>query len=216
MKEKDMASRTLNDKRDETIRQIIKAASKIFSEVGFEGARMDQIAKQAGVNKATIYYHIGDKKALYAEVLHNIIDDALERSLSQLQGTQSPEEKLKTYINSVTRTMDQHPYLAPIMMRELISGGQHLPEATARVFANIIGTLADILEEGTKQNVFIETIPFIIHAMVIGGVVFYKASDPIRSKHSTFFPETVKKLDKKLSGNVSKELEKLILRAVRK
>ncbi len=210
-----MASRTLNDKRDETIRHIIEAAAKTFSEVGFEGARMDEIAKRAAVNKATIYYHIGDKKALYAEVLQDIIGNALERSLRNLQDSQSPEEKLKSYISSVTHTMDQHPYLAPIMMREQISGGQNLPEVTARLLANIIGTVTDILEEGAKQGVFIETIPFIVHSMVIGGVMFYKASDPVRSKHAAF-PETVKKLDKELSGSVAEEIEKLILRAVKK
>lgn len=210
-----MTSRTLNDKRDKTIRHILEAAAKTFSEVGFEGARMDEIAKHAGVNKATIYYHIGDKKALYAEVLHDIIGNALERSLRNLQDTQSPEEKLKSYISSVTNTMDQHPYLAPIMMREQISGGQNLPEVTARLLANIIGTLTDILEEGAKQGVFIETIPFIVHSMVIGGVMFYKASDPVRSKHPVF-PEALKKLDKELSGTVAEEIEKLILRAVKK
>ena len=210
-----MASRTLNDKRHETVRHILEAAAKIFSEVGFEGARMDEIAKRAAVNKATIYYHIGDKKALYAEVLHDIIGKALERSLRNLQDTQSPEEKLKSYISSVTHTMDQHPYLAPIMMREQIAGGQNLPEVTARLLANIIGTVTDILEEGAKQGVFIETIPFIVHSMVIGGVMFYKASDPVRSKHPAF-PETVKKLDKELSGSVAEEIEKLILRAVKK
>ena len=210
-----MASRTLNDKRDETIRHILEAAAKTFSEVGFEGARMDEIAKRATVNKATIYYHIGDKKALYAEVLHDIIGNALERSLRNLQDTQSPEEKLKSYISSVTHTMDQHPYLAPIMMREQISGGQNLPEVTARLLANIIGTLTDILEEGAKQGVFIETIPFIVHSMVIGCVIFYKASDPVRSKYAAF-PEALKKLDKKLSGSVAGEIEKLILRAIKK
>ena len=210
-----MASRTLNDKRDETIRHILEAAAKTFSEVGFEGARMDEIAKRAAVNKATIYYHIGDKKALYAEVLHDIIGNALERSLRNLQDTQSPEEKLKSYISSVTHTMDQHPYLAPIMMREQISGGQNLPEVTARLLANIIGTLTDILEEGAKQGVFIETIPFIVHSMVIGCVIFYKASDPVRSKYAAF-PEALKKLDKKLSGSVAEEIQKLILRAIKK
>jgi len=210
-----MPSRTLSDKRDETVRHILEAAAKTFSEVGFEGARMDEIAKRAAVNKATIYYHIGDKKALYAEVLHDIIGNALERSLRNLQDTQSPEEKLKSYISSVTHTMDQHPYLAPIMMREQISGGQNLPEVTARLLANIIGTLTDILEEGATQGVFIETIPFIVHSMVIGCVIFYKASDPVRSKYAAF-PEALKKLDKKLSGSVAEEIEKLILRAIKK
>jgi len=210
-----MVSQSVESKRDKTIRRILDASAKIFSKFGFEGARMDEIAKHAGVNKATIYYHIGDKKALYAEVLHDNIGNALERSLRNLQDTQSPEEKLKSYISSVTHTMDQHPYLAPIMMREQISGGQNLPEVTARLLANIIGKVTDILEEGAKKGVFIETIPFIVHSMVIGGVMFYKASDPVRSKHAAF-PETVKKLDKELSGSVAEEIEKLILRAVKK
>jgi TetR/AcrR family transcriptional regulator len=215
VREKGMETQTLKEKQGETIRRILDAAGKIFSEVGFAGARMDEIAKRARVNKATIYYHIGDKKALYAEVLQDIIGDAFERSLREVQDAQSPEEKLRTYIRSVTDNMDQHPHLAPIIMREQASGGQNLPKAIAQVFATIIGTVNDILEEGVRAGVFIETIPFIVHSMVIGCVIFYKASDPIRSKYAAF-PEALKKLDKKLSGSVADELEKLVLRAVKK
>ena len=176
---------------------------------------MDEIAKRARVNKATIYYHLGDKKSLYAEVLHDIIGNAFERSLREVKDAQSPEEKLKTYIRSVTNNMDQHPHLAPIIMREQASGGQNLPEVIARVFANIIAAVNDILEEGEREGVFIKTVPFIVHSMVIGCLMFYKASDPIRSKYAVF-PEALKKLDKKVSGGVADELEKLVLRAVKK
>ena len=75
--------------------------------------------------------------------------------------------------------------------------------------------ITDILEEGVREGVFIKTIPFIVHSMVIGCVMFYKASDPIRSKYAAF-PEAIKKLDKKFSGSVADELEKLVLRAVKK
>jgi AcrR family transcriptional regulator len=210
-----METQTPKEKQGETIRRILDAAGNIFSEVGFAGARMDEIAKRARVNKATIYYHIGDKEALYAEVLHDIIGDAFERSLREVQDAQSPEEKLKTYIRSVAGNLDQHPQLAPIIMREQASGGQDLPEVIAQVFANIIRTVTDILEKGVREGVFIKTIPFIVHAMVIGCVMFYKASDPIRSKYAAF-PEAVKKLDKTFSGSVAEELEKLVLRAVKK
>jgi AcrR family transcriptional regulator len=56
-------------KKSGTVRRILKAAASIFSESGFSGARVDEIAKRARVNKATIYYHIGDKEKLYAEVI---------------------------------------------------------------------------------------------------------------------------------------------------
>ncbi|MEA1971135.1 MAG: TetR/AcrR family transcriptional regulator [Thermodesulfobacteriota bacterium] len=210
-----MVNKPAESKRDKTIRRILNAAAKIFSEAGFAGARMDEIAKRAKVNKATIYYHIGDKKALYAEVLHDIIGNAAEHFIGNLDENQSPEQKLKYYINAVTRTMDQNPLLAPIMMREQASGGQNLPEVIAMDFARIISFVTDILEEGAKQGVFIKTTPFIIHSMVIGGIMFYQSSYPVRSRYAGF-PETVKKLGGSVSGDVSREIEKLILKAVKK
>jgi len=210
-----MVSQSVESKREKTIRRILDAAANIFSESGFEGARMDEIAKQAKINKAMIYYHIGDKKALYARVLQDMIGNAIERFMSDLQGNKSPEEKLKLYISGVAHTMDQHPHWAPIMMREQASGGRNLPDVIARAFATIIGTVTDILEEGAKQGVFIKTTPFIIHSMVIGGIMFYKGSYPVRSRYAVF-PENVKKLGAGVSGDVSSEIEKLILKAVKK
>ena len=210
-----MVSKSIESKRGKTIRRILDAAAKIFSESGFEGARMDEIAKQAKINKAMIYYHIGDKKALYAEVLHDIIGNAAEHFMSNLNESQSPEQKLKYYINAVTRTMDQNPLLAPIMMREQASGGQNLPELIATDFASIIGIVTNILEEGVKQGVFIKTTPFIIHSMVIGGIMFYQSSYPVRSGYAAF-PETVKNLEASVSGDFSREIVKLILKAVTK
>ena len=210
-----MVSQSVESKRDKTIRRILNAAAKMFSEAGFAGARMDEIAKEAKINKAMIYYHIGDKKALYAKVLHDIIGNAAEHFISNLDENQSPEQKLKYYINAVTRTMDQNPFLAPIMIREQASGGQNLPEIIARDFALIIGMVTNILEEGEKQGVFIKTTPFTIYSLVTGGVMFYKGSYPVRSRYSVF-PENIKKLDDRVSGEVSSEIEKLILRAVKK
>jgi len=210
-----MVSQSVESKREKTIRRILDASAKIFSESGFEGARMDEIAKQANINKAMIYYHIGDKKALYAEVLHDIIGNAAKHFMSNLDENQSPEQKLKYFINALTRTMDQNPLLAPIMMREQASGGQNLPEIIAGDFASIIGIVTNILEEGAKQGVFIKTTPFIIYSLVTGGVMFYKGSYPVRSRYAVF-PENIKKLDDRVSGEVSSEIEKLILKAVKK
>lgn len=210
-----MTSQSAAEKRDGTIRRILDAAAKSFAESGFEGARMDKIAKRAKINKAMIYYHIGDKKALYAEVLHDIIGNATDRFKNKINRLQTPEEKLKALIHAMAATMDQHPPLASIMLREQASGGQNLPEMIAREFAGIVKVLTDILEQGAGQGVFIRTTPFIIHSMITGSVLFYKGSFPIRSRQAVF-PDAVKKLGGSVSGDASKEIEKLILKAVRK
>ena len=53
--------------------RILAAAAEVFASVGFGGARIDDIAERAGINKAMLYYHVGDKERLYATVLINTV-----------------------------------------------------------------------------------------------------------------------------------------------
>lgn len=203
------------EKRSETAVRILDAAMNVFAEVGFGSTRVDEIAKRAGVNKATIYYHIGNKETLYAEVIHDVIANIADMISLGIKEAQSPEEKLRTYIRNIARSTDQNPLIPPIMMREVASGGQNFPDVVAQDIGRIIGILTGILNEGTEKGVFVETTPFILHMMVIGALMFYKASAPIRARLD-WVPEKVKMLDVKISGGVSEEIEDLILRAIKR
>jgi TetR/AcrR family transcriptional regulator len=203
------------EKRSETVTRILEAAMHVFSEAGFGSTRVDEIARRAGVNKATIYYHIGNKETLYAEVIHGIIGNIADMIAVGIQEAQSPEEKLRTYIRNIARSIDQNPQIPPIMMREIASGGQNFPEVVAKDVARIIGIVTDILDEGFEKGVFIETNPFILHMMVIGAVMFYQASIPIRARLN-WIPERVKQLNTKTTREVSEEIEHLILRAIKR
>jgi AcrR family transcriptional regulator len=209
-----MQHNRFKEKSDETTRRILDTAAKIFSEVGFDGARMDEIAKRAEVNKATIYYHIGGKEMLYARVLHEHFDHAADRIEGSLKGIHYPEDKLKLYIRHIARTLDENPHRAAIMMREVASGGQSFPEAVAQDIANILKMLTDILEEGHKKGVFIKANPFNIHMMVIGALLFYRAAKPIRLKLARYY-EPIKKIEHPVSGLFVDEIEKLIVKALK-
>jgi AcrR family transcriptional regulator len=210
-----MNSQTLKEKRNQTSRRILKAAADVFSEVGFDGARVDQIAKRAGVNKAMIYYHIGDKEALYAQVIHDVFGYVADQVIRNIKAAQSPQDKLKTYIRTLAGLLDQHPELAAIMLREQASGGKNLPEVIVKDLARIVGIISKILDEGTRCGVFIETVPFIVHLMIIGAIVLFKMSDPIRSKYPVL-TDTLSGLKPGNSRSAVEEIEKLVLNAVRK
>jgi AcrR family transcriptional regulator len=202
-------------KRDQTTRRIKQAATEVFAEAGFGGARVDEIARRAGVNKAMIYYHIGDKKALYAEVLHAVFRDTADRMALNIQESKTAEEKLKWFIHNLAATMDKHPYLPMIMQREIASGGKHIPDLVVKDLNNIISVMSTILDEGTKEGIFIQTLPIIVHLMVVGAFSFYKAGWPIRSR-ITSVPNDLKEVDSRVSGNIATEIEKLILKAIKK
>ena len=209
---------TLKDRRSQTVERILEAATKEFSGAGFAGARVDEIAKIAGVNKATIYYHIGDKQALYAQVIHHLFGNAVERFNRNISEAQSPEEKLRSFIQTIAGLIDQHPELAAIMLREQASGGKHFPATVAQDLARILGILTEILEDGARSGAFIKTVPLIVHMMIIGAIVFFKMSSPIRAKFAPL-AATFDKFDKmsaNVNGEAPAEIEMLILNAVKK
>ena len=59
------------DKVQITQQKIFEVATEIFSEKGFEGARVDEIAARAKINKAMIYYYFKSKENLFAEIVKN-------------------------------------------------------------------------------------------------------------------------------------------------
>ena len=61
----------------ESRQKILGAALDVFYEAGFDGARMDRIAKRAGVNQALIYYYFQSKEGLFAELIHINIDEMI-------------------------------------------------------------------------------------------------------------------------------------------
>ena len=65
--------RTQAERADQTRARILDAAVRQFSENGLAGARTEQIAEAAGVNKALLYYYFTSKEDLYAAAIEAVI-----------------------------------------------------------------------------------------------------------------------------------------------
>ncbi|HPD57947.1 MAG TPA: TetR/AcrR family transcriptional regulator, partial [Smithellaceae bacterium] len=152
-----------------TAEKILTAARKTFAEYGYSGTHVDEIARRAGVNKATLYYQIGDKDTLYANVLHQVLGNIAQSASQAVDQWKTPEEKLRAYILFIADAVDKNPELPPIMMREVASGGTHLPQVVAEDIASVLTVLLGILEEGKEKNVFNDVVPFLVHAMIMGS-----------------------------------------------
>jgi len=166
-------------KRQESINTILDAATAVFAEAGFAGARVDEIARRAGINKAMIYYHVGDKKALYASVLHRVFRKTTVTISNDIRDDRSPEEKLSTYISNMTSAIENNPHIPPIMLRELASNGKSFPADVAEDLSNLLATLYGILKEGVDKGVFIEVPPLILHLMIVGTFILSKRVDAL-------------------------------------
>ena len=203
------------EKSDKTAERILVAARTVFAEKGYNGAHVDEIAGRAGVNKATIYYQIGDKDTLYANVIHQIIGNTAHGISNAVAKADKPEEKIRAYITFIAGAVDKNPELPPIMMREIASGGATMPKLVMEDIALVLTILAGILDEGRKKGIFIETVPFLIHMMVMGTILFYKKASPIKDKQS-WIPAELRVHDKKLKSSLGEEVANLVLKAIKR
>lgn len=197
----------------ESIGRILDTAAEVFSELGFAGARMDQIADRAGVNKATIYYHIGNKQTLYARVLHEHFSSAVDRFDQRLQAAASPQEKISSFIHQISHELNHNPHKVTMMLREALDGGKNIPDTIGQDLAGIITRLKDILTQGEKEGCFARVDPFTIHFLITGALAFYRISEPVRKKiHRALAPPG----SEYTGGNdgFAGEIERLILRSL--
>ena len=124
---------------------ILDAASTVFAEHGFAGARVDEIARRAGVNKAMLYYHVGNKQALYTAVLSRNFE-RMEKVLGPVVDLGGgPSEKVEALIREIARVLRELPDHPRIVLRELASAGSNLqPEVIERMIG-LLGTVRDLL-----------------------------------------------------------------------
>lgn len=211
-----MIKKVINvEKPGKTAEKILTAARAVFAENGYSGAHVDEIAARAGVNKATLYYQIGDKDTLYANVIHQVLGNTAHNIAGAVAKVDNPEKKLKAYIKYIADAVDKNPEWPPIMMREIAADGAHLPRVVIEDIVAVLTILIGILDEGTKKRIFMEVPPFLIHMMIVGTILFYKKAQPIKERQS-WLPAGIKALDKKLQGSLGEEVAKLVLKAIKR
>lgn len=167
---------------DDTAAQVLRAAAAEFAEKGYSGARVEAIARRAGVNKATLYYQVGDKTALYGLVMERVVGALADKVETAIAAGSDPRDQLRRYILAFGDDQALLRLAAPMMMREVASGGRTLPDAALAQMGRIVGSVRRVLEAGRKAGVLRASNPMIVHMMVIGSLLFYVAGSPIRAR----------------------------------
>ena len=161
---------------------ILGTAVTHFAQRGYEGARVDAIAEDAGVNKALLYYHFRDKASLYERVLLDVIRQTASAVTSNIRPLDTPEEKLRTYIHTFAQNVNSNPSFAPLMLREVASGGATLTPEVLHQIGRLLKVLRDLLKDGELAGMLKPVSPVAVHMQIIGSVLYFIAGEPIREK----------------------------------
>jgi TetR/AcrR family transcriptional regulator len=155
---------------------ILQAAMRAFATDGVAGARTDEIARAAGVNKALLYYYFKDKEALFGAVLDDQFSEltkAIEQALAT--GT-TPRQKFMAYLCAHFDFVSASPLRPKLFHREMMSAGPHLNYIVEKYLRPTFMKIAAVVAEGAKSGEFRQVDPMHVLPSVIGTLVFYFAT----------------------------------------
>jgi TetR/AcrR family transcriptional regulator len=185
----EMAERSNGAKRQRrnpvaTRRKLLTAARREFAKSGLAGARVDEIAARAGVNKQLVYHYFGDKDALYLAVLEWVYEEirAQERKLN-LEGL-PPERAIKKLIESSFDHLALHPDFIVLLNDENRNGARHV-RASLKVedmHSPLVSMVSKILGQGVRAGIFRKGIdPVHLYISIAGLSYFFFSNTPTLS-----------------------------------
>lgn len=109
-----------------TIARILSSAEAEFGSKGLEGAKIDDIAKAAGISKQLIYHYFSGKEDLYSELLLHLAKRNMEMLCSIDYKAMAPLEAARAFFLVLFDTYRSNPFSSTITLDEGLHGGSHV------------------------------------------------------------------------------------------
>ncbi len=147
---------TENDKNTE--QKILDAAGEIFHVKGFDGARMQEIASQAGINKGLLHYYFKTKDALFEAIFGAALKQVISRILIILDENLPLEEKISRMVDQYMAMLLINPNLPRFVLHELNKNAdrfiaRHLDEKVKAAFARFTASVNQEAKQGMIRSI---------------------------------------------------------------
>jgi TetR/AcrR family transcriptional regulator len=106
-------------KEPETREAILVAARAVFTEKGFNGARMQEIADKASINKALLHYYFSNKETLFETIFKEAFSQFWPKVNEQLIANTPMRDFLRVVVSTYIDMLRQRPYLPIFILNEL-------------------------------------------------------------------------------------------------
>ena len=170
---KQKTNKTANSTRNSeaTRNQLLDAAEAEFAVTGLIAARMETIATQTGVTKATIYYYFQSKEELYQAVLERCLVGMLSLAEQLQLDCLPPDAALVKLLATMLCCMSENPRVGSILCLEAVQNkGKYYPKQLGNI---LYGTIIEILERGILSGAFRQLEPRHTAVNIVGACSFY-------------------------------------------
>lgn len=167
-------------------REICAAALEVFAEKGFAAAKLDEIAKRAGVSKGTLYLYFKDKEQLFRAVVRDAVVPNVERLRGDLIQTGLPfGDLVRLFLTQFVAVTERVPVGAVAKM--VISESRNFPELAKvwhdEVVSKALGTMTALIEmaqaKGEVRAGDARLHTFTLMGPMLMGIIYREVLEPI-------------------------------------
>ncbi|MCD1634794.1 TetR family transcriptional regulator [Martelella mediterranea] len=158
---------------------LLHAAVAEFTEFGYEGGRVDRIAKNAGVNKQLVYHHFGSKADLYRATLEEVYREIREREQQLHLDELEPEDAMRALIGFSFDYLSEHPEFVTLLNDENRMEAYHLKmsDKITDMHSPLVQIIEETLDRGVAVGIFNNRFdPVDLYLSIAGLTFFYFAN----------------------------------------
>ncbi len=179
--ERDLAQvpRRRQARSGETRAAILAAAEQVFAKAGLAGARTDDIAATAGVNKALLYYYFTGKDGLYEAVVEDHFREFNRRAMAILAAPEPAGTVLLRYVSLYFDFISARQRYAALYLQLMTAGSQPLERLVRKYFVPRTAALNKLLRRGIRAGEFRRVDARHAAISVVSVIVFYFSAAPV-------------------------------------
>lgn len=140
----------------ETRKNILETAARLFSSVGYANTSLSQVAKEAHVSKALIFWHFENKEQLFHAALQHSLEPYFINVVSDLDDLDEVEQ-IRKLIDLYYEFVSTHVFSVKLVLSLLLRDEKHPDDIVGRIgqlFRVYRSLLADIIESGRNKGCF--------------------------------------------------------------
>ena len=204
----------MTEQEKSTEEVIFEAAQTVFVQKGFDGARMQEIAEVAGINKALLHYYYRTKEKLFNAIFERVILHFIPKILDFIESDKSVLEKVEFFVHTYIDVLLRNPFIPHFVINEINRNPAHITELLGRhiikteAFRKFAVLLKDEAQKGTIR--FIEPEQLVVNMLAL--CVFPFVARPIIQ--GVFFDNDKKKVQDFLESR-KKEVADFIIHSIK-
>ncbi|MFM2480953.1 TetR family transcriptional regulator C-terminal domain-containing protein [Celerinatantimonas sp. YJH-8] len=130
---------------------ILFAAERAFSQYGFKGTTMAQIAEEAGLPKANLHYYFSSKKNLYLHLLDRIMTEWLH-PMSEIYPDADPKVALEAYVRQKMHLVFERPHASKLFANELLQGAKVVNGLLHTTLKELVAEKSAVIDEWVREG----------------------------------------------------------------